>query len=87
MTVSESSSIFMDELRALTQLVENPSQEGDEFTALQLNGLEKVEEEHGRQSEVYRTAALSMQAILSHVCTLNTCRLCPTSLDAVFLND
>ncbi|KAF9507339.1 hypothetical protein BS47DRAFT_1488887 [Hydnum rufescens UP504] len=64
---SESSALFMDEFRALVGLVETEkTDESDSFTALSLEGLAKIAEEHGRESEVYRTAARSIEALLSH---------------------
>lgn len=68
LTPSESTVLFMDELNALMELVESKwDREDAKFTGLQLNGLSQIALEHGRGSEVYNTAAQTLEAIFSNV--------------------
>jgi hypothetical protein len=68
LTPSESTVLFMDELRALVSMADSPNEDENEiFTALKLDGLFRIAREHGRASEVYTTAAQSLRTILSHV--------------------
>jgi len=68
LTPSESTALFMDELRALVSIAESPKDDEREvFTALKLDGLPRIASEHGRSGEVYTTAARSLTAVLSHL--------------------
>ena len=68
MTPSESTALFMEELRSLASMVESPNdRKKGAFTVLRLGGLHRIVSEHGRNSEVYTTAAQTLSTILSHV--------------------
>ena len=72
LAASESSSIFTQELEELVNTVEESTKTEHEDTlyVFALDGLSRIEEEHGRSSDVYEAATQALRGLLSHVSTL-----------------
>jgi len=68
LAASESSSIFTQELEELVNAVEESTKAEQEDTlfVFALDGLSRIEEEHGRNSDVYEAAAQALKGLLSH---------------------
>ncbi len=66
---SESSSIFTQELEELVEAIEKSTEAEHENTlfVFSLDGLGRIEEEHGRNSDVYQAAALALRGVVSNV--------------------
>ena len=63
---SEAASMFVEEIGALVGYEESDSSD-EQFATFEIKGLAQLEETEGRESEVYLTAAKSVQAVLGRV--------------------
>lgn len=64
---SESTTLFRDEFSTLVDMLEERGNNEELFAGFQVEGLARIAQEHGRQSEVYKTASKALLAVVETV--------------------